>query len=133
MKDFLNKLYLIFKCIIGIFSFKTTYKVSFIKNKGIWFVDIPWKGDVWDLEMVGGAVHLLDKFDEANEGRVTLQVSLRKCDNSIVLSKTKSTLTGGAYYQVTSGFNFQRSIWVCPVTLCVLGKYPKYLYLKKYI
>ncbi len=26
---------------------------------------------------------------------------------------------------------FTRDIWICPVTLCVLGRYPKYIYLKK--
>ena len=42
-----------------------------------------------------------------------------------------SHLTGGATYMVEELPEFRRHIWLCPVTLFVLGKYPKYIYIKK--
>ena len=47
------------------------------------------------------------------------------------LIQGKHSLTGGSTYTVTGLPNFNRSIWLCPVTLFVLGRYPKYLYIKK--
>ena len=41
------------------------------------------------------------------------------------------SLTGGSTYEVTGLEGFNRDIWLCPVTLFVLGKYPKYMYVKK--
>lgn len=40
------------------------------------------------------------------------------------LYKTQSTLTGGAFYKDPSG-NFDEEIWLCPVTLFLLGRYPE--------
>jgi hypothetical protein len=40
-------------------------------------------------------------------------------------------LTGGSIYTVTDLPGFERDIWLCPVTLFVLGRYPKYIYVKK--
>ena len=40
------------------------------------------------------------------------------------LVKNSSTLTGGAFYNDLSG-SVNEEIWLCPVTLFVLGKYPK--------
>ena len=47
------------------------------------------------------------------------------------LVRTNHSLTGGATYQVKNLPGFERNIWLCPVTLFVLGKYPKYMYIKK--
>ena len=41
------------------------------------------------------------------------------------------SLTGGSTYEVRNLEGFHRDIWLCPVTLFVLGKYPKYMYIKK--
>ena len=41
------------------------------------------------------------------------------------------SLTGGSTYQVTGLEGFERDIWLCPVTLFVLGRYPRYIYVKK--
>jgi hypothetical protein len=40
-------------------------------------------------------------------------------------------LTGGAQYEVSGIAGFTKKIWLCPVTLFVLGNYPAYIYLKK--
>jgi hypothetical protein len=41
------------------------------------------------------------------------------------------TLMGGATYTVHGVPGFDRTIWICPVTLFVLGEYPKYLYVRQ--
>ncbi len=53
-------------------------------------------------------------------------------DGHTELRQLDKSLTGGSHYDATNfvGFRMTR-IWVCPVTLCVLGRYPKYLYIKK--
>lgn len=48
-----------------------------------------------------------------------------------LLTKTYSNLFYGANYDATDCEDFQRSIWICPITLFVLGRYPKYIYVKK--
>ena len=47
-----------------------------------------------------------------------------------LLTKTYSNLFSGANYDATDCEDFQRSIWICPITLFVLGRYPKYIYVK---
>lgn len=47
------------------------------------------------------------------------------------LVQKQHSLTGGSTYEVTELEGFNRDIWLCPVTLFVLGQYPKYLYVKK--
>ena len=48
-----------------------------------------------------------------------------------LLTKTYSNLFYGADYDATGFGNFQRSVWISPVTLFVLGRYPKYIYIKE--
>ena len=45
--------------------------------------------------------------------------------------KRFSGLLRGATYQVNGVEGFEREIWICPVTLTVLGRYPKYIYIKQ--
>ena len=47
------------------------------------------------------------------------------------LVQGEHSLTGGSTYTVTDLPGFERDIWLCPVTLFVLGRYPKYIYVKK--
>ena len=47
-----------------------------------------------------------------------------------LLTKTYSNLFYGANYDATDCEDFQRSMWICPITLFVLGRYPKYIYVK---
>ncbi len=42
-----------------------------------------------------------------------------------------TVITDGSTYKVNGLEGFTRNIWVCPVTLFVLGEYPKYIYVKK--
>lgn len=42
-----------------------------------------------------------------------------------------ATTLGGSTYKVNGMPDFTREIWICPVTLTVLGHYPKFIYVKK--
>jgi len=47
------------------------------------------------------------------------------------LRRSDHSLTGGAHYEVKGIDGFTKNIWICPVTLFVLGNYPAYIYIKK--
>ena len=48
------------------------------------------------------------------------------------IAKEDSSITGGAHYQVdlVAANSFGAFIWLCPVTLFVLGQYPDYMWIK---
>ena len=124
---------------------KAKLKVSFTKEEnGRWYVDFPnWPLSHDNLEMVAGADDLLDLLNKGTN-HVTLQVStkpLAKFDSikTIELKKVHSALTKGAFYTVETpleGWEKPNSIrrkqlWLCPVTLTVLGHYPQNIYFRK--
>lgn len=52
-------------------------------------------------------------------------------DGYIECVQQYARITGGSTYKVNGLPDFTREIWICPVTLTVLGHYPKYIYVKK--
>ena len=52
-------------------------------------------------------------------------------DGYAELVQINAHLTCGAFYQVEKLEGFAREIWICPVTLTVLGRYPRFIYVKK--
>jgi len=116
----------------------------------------PWHRS--NLAMVCGADKMLDLLAATPENdkglnRVKVEVKPAKnpvdsdtlqqleSENWIELTQIKSTLTGGATYTLKGkiGKNFTtkdywtgepkpRTLWLCPVTLFVMGEYPKYFY-----
>lgn len=134
---------------------KQEYDLAFVKDDDVWYIDMPnwpWKRE--NLAMVCGADKLLDLLSEqgtrvrlqvrpANEAAVhdTMQQMLR--DDWVELTQENSSLTGGATYtakgKIAKDFKVKdywtgemkpRTLWLCPVTLFVLGTYPKYIYAK---
>ena len=121
---------------------KEEYIISFTKeDDGLWYVDYPnWPFDHHNLLMVDGADKLCEllSYDgkhtkvsviPSNEFKVLQSHDLNE---RFALIKTESSLTEGATYQVQIN-QFKRLgafIWLCPVTLFVLGEYPEYLYVK---
>jgi hypothetical protein len=102
--------------------------LSFIKLSERWFVDIPWDGSVEDLQMVAGADMLLDAISFGNRF-VTIGISnIRTSDDDIELVKIESDEMGG-YYDVKTDY-FSGTIWLCNVTLHVLGEFPDTIYIK---
>ena len=97
---------------------------------------MPWSGSRANLEMVAGADDLLSYLDNEENHRVTIHVipseKRLSVENHTELRQLDKSLTGGAHYDATDFAGFRmKKIWICPVTLCVLGCYPKYLYIQK--
>ncbi len=83
--------------------------------------------------MVGGADKLCSYLADGKQ-TVRVEVIANKVSLPLLgyglLTKTYSNLFYGANYDATDCEDFQRSIWICPITLFVLGRYPKYIYVK---
>lgn len=121
---------------------KADIKVSFTKeSNGRWYVDFQnWPLSHDNLEMVAGADDLLDILNNGTN-HVSLQVyTKRPKEYDIELKKVHSALTKGAFYTLETPLNGweksnsvrRKQLWLCPVTLTVLGQYPQQIYLNKY-
>ena len=138
MTNFLNNFRTIHHFISGIFAnSRGEYTLTFVQDPdNRWYIDMPWDGYRGNLEMVAGADDLLSHLDTEGKHSVTLHVipseePLTPADHTELRQLDKS-LTGGSHYDATSFAGFPiNKIWICPVTLCVLGRYPKYLYIQK--
>ena len=77
--------------------------------------------------MVGGASKFLEYYSRGeNEIKAIIKIANKKEDWNYCgmrLYKPQSTLPGGAFYKDPSEF-FTEEIWLCPVTLFLLGRYP---------
>ena len=84
--------------------------------------------------MVGGANKLCNHL--AGD-RQTVRVEAVASEHPLSLSgyglltRTYSNLFYGTDYDTPVFGDFHRSVWLCPVTLFVLGLYPKYIYVKE--
>jgi hypothetical protein len=81
--------------------------------------------------MVGQASQLIDgKYRElgADNNQITFSVYIGKKQKQgwNLLTKTYSSTIEGGFYN-GCGFN---NVWLCPVTLFVLGKYPEQIQFK---
>ena len=110
----------------------------FVPEDNLWYIDMPWPGDRYNLAMVAGSNHLLKFLDKEDDNRVRVLVrpskkklEVNEVDGSFEIEKQFSRLLGGATYKVIGLEGFTREIWICPVTLCVLGHYPQYIYIKQ--
>lgn len=118
---------------------KATYYISFSKESNKkWYVDFPnWPLAHYHLMMVAGADTLLEILHNGTN-HVSLKVDIsnknKNIPNTIKLVKTSSTLIGGAYYELEAPLKDwnRKDLWLCPVTLAVLGQYPKYISIRKY-
>lgn len=138
MTDFFNNFRAIHHFLKGILSNgREEYTLIFVQDPDDrWYIDMPWDGNRANLEMVAGSDLLLTRLDTDGRRRVTLHVvpseTPRRVAGHTELRQLDKSLTGGSHYDATDfeGLRVSR-IWICPVTLCVLGRYPKYLYVKK--
>jgi len=133
LKDLKNAASLIQK---SVFGKKSEYQLKFNHEAdGCWYVDFPnWPFDHHNLMMVAGADQLCAYLSDDNvETRVNVIPASKqeKHEGYAELRRTDHSLTGGAHYEVRGLKGFTRKIWLCPVTLFVLGRYPAYIYLKK--
>lgn len=120
----------------SVFGKKSEYQLQFNHEEdGLWYIDYPnWKFEHHNLLMVEGADKLCAFLSDNNKvTKVLVRPSKTKHTHSgyFELERLKHSLTGGATYQVNDLEGFTDNIWICPVTLFVLGEYPKYIYVKK--
>lgn len=120
----------------SVFGKKSEYQLKFNHEADDrWYVDFPgWPFDHHNLMMVAGADELCAFLSDDNvETHVSVIPSSRReeHDGYAELRRIEHSLTGGAFYEVKGIDGFTKDIWICPVTLFVLGKYPAYIYLKK--
>lgn len=130
------------KLIKSISNKRRVYYLHFTKeDDNKWYIDLPdWPFDHHNLMMVAGADDLCEAF--SHDGKHTkVSVIPSKEDKDIQshdinerfqLKRTEWGLTEGATYQVQINQfkKFGAFIWLCPVTLFLLGEYPEYLYIK---
>ena len=133
LKDLKNAASLIQK---SVFGKKSEYQLKFNhESDGCWYVDFPnWPFDHHNLMMVAGADDLcavLSDDDIETCVNVIPSTKRQKLDSYAELERLDYSLTGGAHYEVHGIDGFTRNIWLCPVTLFVLGNYPAYIYIKK--
>lgn len=120
----------------SVFGKKEEYIIKFNHEEdGLWYVDFPnWPFDHHNLLMVAGADELCAFLSEDNVSSYISVIPASKKEEHegyAELTRVNSSLTGGATYEVKNLPGFNRDIWLCPVTLFVLGEYPKYMYIKK--
>ncbi len=114
----------------------SVYDLKFVFDDKMWYIDMPWPGDRYNLAMVAGSNHLLTFLDTKKENRVRVLVRPSKkrrtdLNGYFECVKQYSGLFAGATYNVYGFEGFTREIWICPVTLTVLGHYPRYIYIKQ--
>lgn len=102
---------------------------KFVKLSGRWFVDIPWDGDISDLEMVAGANTLLECYQK--DGIVkccVLENGEARPDVGRYAHLRLDAVDGdcGSFYNVDSEL-FRGDIWLCPVLKHIFEKYPEYI------
>lgn len=120
----------------SVFGKKHEYQIKFNHEAdGLWYVDFPnWPFDHHNLLMVAGADKLcafLSDDDVTTEVLVRPSKKRLQLEGYAELVQKDHSLTGGSTYEVRDLEGFDRDIWLCPVTLFVLGHYPKYMYVKK--
>lgn len=105
------------------------------EEDGHWYVNFPgWPFSHHNLMMVAGADELCAFLsDDDRFAHIEVIPSRKPLDKPgyACLERGHYSMMGGSYYKVTKLPGFEREIWLCPVTLFVLGRYPKYIYIKK--
>lgn len=121
---------------------KNTNKVvSFTKEfDGKWYVDFPeWSLSHHNLMMVAGADDFLDFLDVMRFNHVKLNVTTSKTKREHkkyeyeFVKQSSNLLTGATYVvnTVRNDWDKDKTVWLCPVTLSVLGEYPDYMYVSE--
>ena len=106
----------------------------FVKLSNRWFVDVPYDGNVSDLEMVFGADTFLDCY---SEGCKVAHVYIPETDKDyteytyeLVCEKAqlfkKCQDADGTTYTVQSS-KYRDDIWLCPVFNALIGESPEFM------
>ena len=153
----IKKIYTILILIKNIIIRKQHYKLSFFAEENTprkkWYYNFKhWGFDKANLEMVAGADSLCELYAKG-QNNLTIKIiaskkELQQYENDnydkfigeTLPQNTKlmdKLLYGRTYTNVETIIqNLKeqtriRTMWICPVTLFVLGRYPNYIYIKK--
>ena len=117
-----------------------------------WYYDFPnWGFSHDNLEMVSGADGLCEKYAEGRDN-VTIDIIASKRPLDIDAYKEYDEYRRYEYSEFTLGASYINKVkklytnedgststkevittmWICPVTLFVLGRYPRYIYIKPF-
>ena len=145
----IRKIYTILILLKNFIFRKKKYTLHFIAENDPpikrWYYDFPhWGFNHANLEMVAGADALCDRYSNGKDeftigitaSRKPRPYSLNLCDEFIAESLPKGTSWKDKYiwgrdYTCTNANGETMKMWICPVTLFVLGRYPKYLYIRR--
>lgn len=109
-------------------------KLTFNKEKnGRWYIVLPNRvGPHASLEMVAGADTFLDILSH-NTNDVSVEVNNEPFEGCSELNRIHKHLFNGADYLLNKfeGRTIEHKMWLCNVTLFVLGKFPKTIYFSK--
>ena len=113
------------------------YKLGFTyeaTNK-IWYLNIPILGKYYKLSNLIKSQKLFDFLSDEDFDIVYIKVKPQKTpykyDNYFECIRTKHSIIGGSTYSVSCNDSLTFDMWISPITLCVLGYYPRYLYIRK--
>jgi len=150
MKQILKKIYTILVLIKNVLIRKKKYKLHFIAENDPpikrWYYDFKhWGFDHANLEMVAGADALCEYYAMGkNELTINITASEKPIDHTTNLcdefiaeqlpkewtSWQDKLIWGRDYTHIDANDGHKVKMWICPVTLFVLGRYPKYLYIR---
>lgn len=151
MKQILKKIYTLLMLLKNIIFRKSIYNLHFISENGEnhkkWFYDFKhWGFDHNNLQMVANADTLCELYAKGNDNVTINIIASRKkrkynpnlYDEFKAITPPKELewydrLIWGRDYKLTKTQTSPQNIetmWICPVTLFVLGRYPKFIYIK---
>jgi hypothetical protein len=144
----LKKIYTILVLLKNLIIRRNVYTLRFVAEVDgpvkRWYYDFKhWGFDKHNLQMVSGADKLCEMYAQGgNEAIVEIiatkspkQLNMEDYDHYEAdelpkdFKSWKKIIYGRDYHSI--GQEEQRNFWICPVTLFVLGRYPKHIYIKK--
>ena len=157
MKQKLKEIYTILVLIANLIFRRKHYTLTFKAEEingpstnpyaiKLWYYDFKhWGFDKHNLQMVSGADKLCEMYAQgSNKATVEIiaarsqkQLNMEDYDHYEADEPPKDfkfwekIIYGRDYHSI--GQNETKTFWICPVTLFVLGRYPKHIYIKKIV
>lgn len=147
MKNIIKKIYTILILISNVLIRRKRYTLHFFSEEDVygykrWYYDFKhWGFQKEELEMVAGADNLCEFYSRGNsEVTVKIIATNKPIKNEEGYDKYEAETAHKELTFIESvmyGRNYNRvnenkiiTMWICPVTIFVLGRYPKYIYVK---
>lgn len=154
----IKKIYTILVLIKNLIFRKQKYTLHFIAEYNppikLWYYNFKhWGFDKHNLLMVSGADALCEYYSKGKDEATVQIIATNKTINDNNILQNYDVFIGEKYNKnmkfidkILYGRNYTntreilenlkiktqiRTMWICPVTLFVLGRYPKYIYIKR--